>query len=44
MSGTNRTVQSIIVGKGKSESALTKALENANEVAIEDEKKGKQAK
>ncbi len=33
MSGTNKTVQSMIEGKKGSESALTSALENANEVA-----------
>lgn len=41
-SGTNRTVQSAMVDE--SESALTSALENANEVAIKKEKKGKKAK
>lgn len=39
MSGTNRTVMSSVVAKGGSESTLTKALENANEEAIKEEKK-----
>lgn len=40
MSGTNRLVQSIIVEKKGSESALTKALTNANEEAIKQDPKG----
>ena len=39
MSGTNKAVMSSIILKGKGESALIKALENANEEAIKDEKK-----
>lgn len=38
MSGTNRQVVSSIIGKGGSESALTKALENANEEALKENK------
>jgi len=38
MSGTNRTVLSSVVGKKGSESALTSALENANEVAAKEPK------
>lgn len=44
MSGTNRTVMSDVVMENGSESALTKALENANERAIAKEKKGKKVK
>jgi hypothetical protein len=45
MSGTNRAVMSSIVGKKGSESALTSALENANEVAVKLEgKKGDKKK
>lgn len=36
MSGTNRQVMSSIVGKKGSESALTKALDNANEEAVKE--------
>ena len=38
MSGTNRTVMSSVVGKKGSESMLTKALDNANEVQIQNDK------
>lgn len=38
MSGTNRSVMSEVVMKGGSESALTKALENANEKQVENDK------
>ncbi len=45
MSGTNKLIQSIIQGKKGSESALTSALTNANEVAKQqDIKDGKKAK
>jgi len=42
MSGTNKVIQSTMQKKNASESALTKALENANEEAIKDggKKKG----
>jgi hypothetical protein len=36
--GTNNTVMSSVVAKGGSEQALTSALENANEVAIKQDK------
>lgn len=39
MSGTNRLVNSIITKAGKSNSALTSALMNANNVAKADDKK-----
>ncbi len=39
MSGTNRSVMSDVVMKGGSESALTKALDNANEEQIKIDKK-----
>ncbi len=43
--GVNKTVMSSVVMKGGSESALTKALENANEVGISlDPKDAKKAK
>lgn len=43
--GVNNTVMSSVIGKGGSESALTKALENANEVGKSlDPKDGKKAK
>ena len=38
MSGTNRSVMSSVILKGGSESALTKALENANEVQVQNDK------
>lgn len=38
MSGTNRSVMSSVVMKGGSESALTKALDNANEVQAKNDK------
>lgn len=43
MSGTNKAVMSEVVLKGGSEAELTKALENANEVAIANEKKNKKS-
>jgi len=39
--GTNKTVMSEVIMKGGSQSALTKALDNANAYAIAHEKKGK---
>ncbi len=39
MSGTNRLINSIITKKNGGESALTTALENANEEAIKQDKK-----
>lgn len=45
MSGTNRTVMSDVIVKGKGESALTKALDNANVEAVKlDPKDIKKAK
>lgn len=44
MSGTNRVVLSSVVKKNGSNSVLTKALENANELAIQEEGKGKKKK
>ena len=44
MAGTNRTAMSDVVMKNGSESALTSALENANEYVIGKEKKGKRVK
>lgn len=44
MSGTNRQVMSSIVMKGNSQSALIKALENANEVAAKDKPKKQEKK
>jgi len=46
MSGTNRLVVSEKVAKNASESVITKALENANEVAVQalNEKKKKDDK
>jgi len=41
MSGTNRIILSAIQKSGASESALTSALDNANEVAARKEKTGK---
>lgn len=41
MSGTNSLTQSVIEKEGGSESALTKALMNANEVAKKQDKKKK---
>ncbi len=41
MSGTNKTVQSMIEMKKSSESALTSALMNANEVAAKQTPKKK---
>lgn len=40
-SGTNRTAMSMVIKKGGSESALTKALENANEFVIKNDRTGK---
>lgn len=44
MSGTNRAVMSSIIGKKGSESALKKALDNANEEAKNLDPKGKKTK
>lgn len=41
MSGTNRLINSVIAKENKSQSALTKALENANVEAKKQDKKGK---
>lgn len=40
MSGTSRLVNSVITKKNGSESALTSALENQNEVAKKEDVKG----